>query len=88
VNPREVIARALHRADVEPRRFDPHYYVHEWDDLRDPAKVYWHRLADAVIDALEKMDVTAKMWGAGVEAANAGGVEEIWFAMVGAMKEE
>ena len=49
--PREVIARALHRADVEPRRFDPHWNVHEWDDLSDPAKVYWYRLAEAAIDA-------------------------------------
>lgn len=48
----------------------------------------WLGMADAVIDALEGMDVTAKMWGAGVEAANAGGVEEIWFAMVRAMKED
>jgi hypothetical protein len=51
VTPREVIARALHRADVDKCRFDPLWNVHEWDDLSDPAKVYWNLLADAAIDA-------------------------------------
>lgn len=55
-SPREAIARALHRADVEPRRFDPDWNVREWDELSDPAKVYWYRLADAAIDAARGSD--------------------------------
>ena len=51
---RDEIARALHRADVEPRRFDPHWNVHEWDELTDEAREYWRRLADALIAALNK----------------------------------
>jgi hypothetical protein len=88
MSPREVIARTLHRADVEPRRFDPHWNVHEWDDLSDPAKVYWWQLADAVIDALEKMEVTEAMQAAysdiTLELMDAHG----WRAMVGAMRDE
>ncbi len=46
---RERLARALHRADVEPRRFDPHWNVHEWPELTDEAREYWRRLADAIM---------------------------------------
>ncbi len=46
---RERLARALHRADVEPRRFDPHWNVHEWPELTDEAREYWRRLADAMM---------------------------------------
>lgn len=79
MKPREVIARAIFSAETGPNDLWDDYYVNHPD---------YFKMAEAVIDALEKMDVTSKMWGAGVEAANAGGVEEIWFAMVGAMKEE
>jgi len=93
MTPREIIARALHRADVEPRRFDPHWNVHEFDDLSDPAKVYWYRMADAVIDVLEGMEVTEAMedawrrhdWTA---LPCPKGVESPWRAMVGAMRDE
>lgn len=44
---RDEIARALHRADLEPRRFDPHWIVHEWVEISDEAREYWYRLADA-----------------------------------------
>ena len=87
MTPREVIARALHRADVEPRRFDPHWNVHQFDDLSDPATVYWYRLADAVIDALEGMEVTDEMSRAFLENMD-GTSWNIWRAMVGAMRDE
>lgn len=79
MSPREVIARALYA------RYNP---KGDWGGLPESIQKSYLADADAVIDALEEMDVTAKMWGAGVEAANAGGVEEIWFAMVGAMKDD
>lgn len=46
---RERLARALHRADVEPRRFDPHWVAHEWAELTDEAREYWRRLANALM---------------------------------------
>lgn len=53
---RERLARALHRADVEPRRFDPHWNVHKWDELTDEAREYWRRLADALTAERERAD--------------------------------
>lgn len=50
---RDEMARALHRADVEPRRFDPHWNVHEWDEISDEARAYWYRLADALMPLVE-----------------------------------
>ena len=50
---RDEIARALHRADLEPRRFDPHWIVHEWDEISDEAREYWYRLADAALRVME-----------------------------------
>lgn len=51
---RDEIARALHRADLEPRRFDPHWIVHEWPELTDEAREYWRRLADALMPIVRK----------------------------------
>jgi len=50
---RDEIARALRRADLEPRRFDQHWIVHEWDEISDEAREYWYRLADAAQRVME-----------------------------------
>lgn len=87
MSPREIIARALHRADVEPRRFDPHWNVHEWDDLGDPAKVYWWQLAEAVMRALESMRATAAMERVHDEIGCLS-TTEVWQGLAGAMRDE
>lgn len=61
---RDEIARALHRADVEPRRFDPHWNVHEWDELTDEAREYWRRLAGALMPIVERAVERAVIDGA------------------------
>lgn len=52
---RERLARALHRADVEPRRFDRHWNVHEWDEISEEAREYWRRLAGALMPIVERV---------------------------------
>lgn len=51
---RDEIARALHRADTEPRRFDRDWIVHEWDEISDEAREYWYRLAGALLPIIER----------------------------------
>jgi len=83
VSPREVIAKAIYDAD---------YIAPDSEDF----KVYYFKLADAVIDALEKMEVTETMSFAATEYWNPGDVKRmrtsdawsIWRAMVGAMRDE
>lgn len=67
---RDEIARALHRADLEPRRFDPHWIVHEWDEISDEARDYWYRLADAILRIVERAVRDAAWEGANEHATN------------------
>jgi hypothetical protein len=47
----EAMARAMHAADVEPRKFDPHWIVRDFDELNCIAKGWWHRMATAALAA-------------------------------------
>lgn len=60
---RDEIARALHRADIEPRRFDRDWIVHEWDEISDEAREYWYRLADALLPIVERVAKYAAIAG-------------------------
>lgn len=59
---RDEIARALHRADIEPRRFDRDWIVHEWDEISDEAREYWYRLADALLPIYEDAVRHCRKW--------------------------
>lgn len=52
---RDEMARALHRADIEPRRFDRDWIVHEWGEISDEARAYWYRLAGALMPIVERV---------------------------------
>ena len=83
MSPREVIARAIFHADNDEDE--------SWDGCPDLHPVYI-KMADAVIDALEKMEVTEDMMLMYHSCATPpydpiGEVMSIWRAMVGAMKE-
>lgn len=56
---REAMARALHRADVEPRIFDPHWNVMSFDGLSDEARAYWYRLADTALRTVREHEMRA-----------------------------
>lgn len=47
----EAAARAMHSADVEPRRFDKHWIVRPWGEQTPEARTHWTRLAQAAITA-------------------------------------
>ena len=76
--PREAIARAIFIGDYDEDE--------RWDECPDLHHVYF-KMADAVIDALEGMEVTDKMSRACWENMD-GTSWNIWRAMVGAMRDE
>jgi len=47
----EKVARAMHAADVEPRKFDPHWTVRDFEELNCIGKGWWHRMATAALAA-------------------------------------
>lgn len=88
MTPREVIARTLHRADVEPRRFDPDWNVREWDELSDPAKVYWYRLAEAAMPIMRKALFVAAVEGWAARVRSDRGLEQSVEAIVARIMSE
>jgi hypothetical protein len=47
----ELMARVMRAADVEPRRFYPHWNVRHFDEQHDEAKAWWYRMATAALAA-------------------------------------
>lgn len=47
----EAMTRAMHAADVEPRKFDPHWTVRDFDELNCIGNGWWHRMATAALAA-------------------------------------
>jgi hypothetical protein len=68
----DAIARAMHAADVEPRKFDAHWNVRPFDEQHDEAKQWWYRMAAA---ALAAADVEGMVRAAAVKGINHGARE-------------
>lgn len=78
MTPREAIARALFHADVNGI----------WEDMQQFHAEYF-TVADAVIDALQKMPVTEAMQEKAFKWEGSDDhVAVLWRAMVGAMRDE
>jgi len=56
----EAAARAMHSADVEPRRFDKHWIVRPWGEQTPEARTHWTRLAQAAITAYREASGEAR----------------------------
>jgi hypothetical protein len=56
----EAMARAMHAADVEPRRFDPHWTVRDFEELNCIGKGWWHRMAIAALAAAGVAELEAE----------------------------
>lgn len=85
MSPREVIARAIQKSDMDDEE--------PWDKCPESVQAIYLEFADAVIDALDEMEVTEDMMLMYHSCATPphdpiGEVMSIWRAMVGAMRNE
>lgn len=81
MSPREVIARAIQKSDMDDEE--------PWDKCPESVQAIYLEFADAVIDALDEMEMTGRMIDAAMYCTvNETSAASMWQAMVGAMRDE